>query len=343
MAPDNTSAPRKVREDTMEAQPDATGGTVSGSGSLDPTDQDIVLLGDLTAHNSKKDAETNMLGELLKLGTIMDFGQDFHGGRSRERKKPQELLNLEKAKEKEMEERERQKQRLEEKRKQREAQKAAREAVEDERARASERPAEDEEEKPTARAEKRKMSQVKCSVGASSSSAAAPQPPQPQQRSRPPRKEAVEEKRDEEKKDEKKEQRRETEEQKLLVMERMQPLQQLLMLGFLPEEADLTTWSDFGTLTNGALEIRSSRVRKIIGGYALGRGLFACRDFAQNELITVYGGELITSDEAKVRKDDGQRQSKRYLMRISDSDFLVDGWQYAAGISDDPGANTRTA
>ena len=26
-------------------------------------------------------------------------------------------------------------------------------------------------------------------------------------------------------------------------------------------------------------------------------------------------------------------------MRISDSDFLVDGWQYAAGISERPGAD----
>ena len=35
----------------------------------------------------------------------------------------------------------------------------------------------------------------------------------------------------------------------------------LLMLGFLPEEADLTVWSDFGTLTNGMLEIRESTLQ----------------------------------------------------------------------------------
>ena len=93
------------------------------------------------------------------------------------------------------------------------------------------------------------------------------------------------------------------------------------MLGFLPEEADLSIWGDFGTLTNGQLEIRRSKVHRIIGSYELGRGLFACRDFAQNEIITVYGGELITSDEARLRKQDMSTQSRRYLMRISDSSF----------------------
>ena len=41
------------------------------------------------------------------------------------------------------------------------------------------------------------------------------------------------------------------------------------------------------------MEIRTSRVTKILGEYALGRGLFACRVFEANELITIYGGELV--------------------------------------------------
>ena len=131
--------------------------------------------------------------------------------------------------------------------------------------------------------------------------------------------------------------RRETVQQREQVMQQLQPLQQLLMLGFLPEEADLSVWSSYGTLQNGALEIRRSLVSKVIGEYALGRGLFARRDFAANELITVYGGELITAEEAKLRKETRESQSRRYLMRISDSDFLVDGWQYATGINDEPG------
>ena len=95
------------------------------------------------------------------------------------------------------------------------------------------------------------------------------------------------------------EQRRETVEQREAIMERLQPLQQLLMLGFLPEEADLSVWTSYGTVQNGWVEIRESRVERVLGEYAIGRGLFACRDFAMNELITVYGGELITAEEAR--------------------------------------------
>ena len=294
---------------------------------------------DAGARSNQKGGGAN---ELLKLATIMDFGQDFQGSRARERKKPQEVLELEKAKEKEKEERAKEKVRLEEKRKQREVNRAEREAADEvDRAKVA-----DEEEKAAVRAEKRRAAQAaKRAAGGGASSSAhdgddEPKLPPPQKAAKS-RKAAEEEKKEEKK--EEKSSRRETEEQKQLVMERMQPLQQMLMLGFLPEEADLNVWSEFGTLTNGQIEIRESRVRKILGGYALGRGLFACRDFAQNELITVYGGELITTDEAKSRKDSKETQSRRYLMRISDSDFLVDGWQYAANISDEPSACMQTA
>lgn len=129
-------------------------------------------------------------------------------------------------------------------------------------------------------------------------------------------------------------QRRETEEQRLQVMESLGPVQQLLMLGCVPAEADQEVWKDFATLTNGKVEVRASRVPTVLGDYSVGRGLFACVDFAQNELITIYGGELITTEEARLRKDTRDSQSRRYLMRVSDSDFLVDGWHYALGIEE---------
>ena len=116
----------------------------------------------------------------------------------------------------------------------------------------------------------------------------------------------------------------------------LESLEQLLVCGSVPEEADPAVWSNFGTLTNGQLEIRESKVKRVIGDYALGRGLFALREYAQNEIITVYGGELITREEANLRKEAHESPSRRYLMRISDTDFVVDGWQFASGISDTP-------
>ena len=96
MEAEDTDAPIQPPEadvDAPEAQPDAseaTGGAASGSS--DPMDEDAALpevfAGGAAARSSKKDADKNMFGELLKLGTIMDFGQDFHGGRSRERPSP---------------------------------------------------------------------------------------------------------------------------------------------------------------------------------------------------------------------------------------------------------------
>ena len=120
-------------------------------------------------------------------------------------------------------------------------------------------------------------------------------------------------------------------------MHGLEPVQQLLQLGILPIEADAAVWNDFGTLTNKKVEIRASKINRILGAYEVGRGLFACQDFALNEIITVYGGELITTEEARLRKENAGSQSRRYLMRISDSDFLVDGWHYASGITDAPG------
>ena len=131
-----------------------------------------------------------------------------------------------------------------------------------------------------------------------------------------------------------KQQRRETEGQRIQVMQGVEPVQQLLMLGCVPAEADQQLWSNLATLTNKKVEARASRVKRLQGDYMVGRGLFACVDFQQNELICVYGGELITTEEARIRKDIRDSQSRRYLMRISDSDFLVDGWHFALGIQE---------
>eukprot|EP00966_Prymnesium_polylepis_P269748 6231222-Prymnesium_polylepis.2 len=49
-------------------------------------------------------------------------------------------------------------------------------------------------------------------------------------------------------------------------MHGVEPVQQLLMLGFLPEEADMSVWADFGTLTN-------KKVRARCAAWARSRGL----------------------------------------------------------------------
>eukprot|EP00966_Prymnesium_polylepis_P269747 6231222-Prymnesium_polylepis.1 len=56
-------------------------------------------------------------------------------------------------------------------------------------------------------------------------------------------------------------------------------------------------------------------------------------------VIAAYtcGGHLNASLRlGSKRKKTKDLQSRRYLMRISDSDFLVDGWHYASGIGEKP-------
>ena len=305
--------------------------------------------------------------ELLKLSTVMDFGQDGHlsHSRFRERKKPEEPKDKEgeggkkgeggdersasqKAQRKAELEREKAERAEAKAAKAAEAAKAAAKA-EKEREKERERKEREREKKEREKEEARKREEAAQEQHRKELEEARIAREQEREQLHKERLAKLEEKmaaqreaeeKEKRKAEEEKEkrrklaERRETESQKQQVMERLAPCQQLLMLGFLPEEADLSVWSEFGTLANGQLEIRRSMVHRIIGSYELGRGLFACRDFAQNEIITVYGGELITSDEARSRKEDMSTQSRRYLMRISDSDFLVDGWQFAEGISD---------
>ena len=86
------------------------------------------------------------------------------------------------------------------------------------------------------------------------------------QPSKPPS--SRERERDKSERRQKPESRRASEDQRRAVMHGLEPVQQLLMLGFLPEEADLSVWEDFGTLTNGKVPAPhrlSERVREAPG------------------------------------------------------------------------------
>jgi hypothetical protein len=106
-----------------------------------------------------------------------------------------------------------------------------------------------------------------------------------------------------------------------------------LMYGILPSYAG-TEWEECGTLGNGKLEIRASVVAETTNcsgeGARPGRGLFARTDFQTGCIISVYGGEPIHIMEAEQRRG---TISHSYMLRVSDSDFVIDGSQFASGIS----------
>lgn len=112
------------------------------------------------------------------------------------------------------------------------------------------------------------------------------------------------------------------------------PLRTLLQLGHLSAGVD-ARFAAYGTLTNGGVAIRESRTLELFGT-KLGRGLYAGRDFAKDEPITLYGGEVINITAGEARKRD---HCASYVLRISDSDMLVDGMQFARGITDKPDEN----
>lgn len=105
-----------------------------------------------------------------------------------------------------------------------------------------------------------------------------------------------------------------------------------LMYGIVPSYAS-TDWEDCGTLGNGKLVIRASSVEGALefsdGGVTPGRGLFANTDFRAGCIISVYGGQPIYIKEAVKRK---ATISQLYMLRLSDTDFVIDGWQFASGI-----------
>lgn len=92
-------------------------------------------------------------------------------------------------------------------------------------------------------------------------------------------------------------------------------------------------WENCGTIANGKVEIRRSRVASVTDHDTPGRGLFAKADFATGDIITVYGGEPIDIDVATTQKS---TVAHRFMLRISDSDFVVDGSQFANGIARTP-------
>jgi hypothetical protein len=96
----------------------------------------------------------------------------------------------------------------------------------------------------------------------------------------------------------------------------------LKMLEFKPGK----TWSSWGTLLNRKVEARVSE----IGGRE-GRGLFAGVRFKRGEVITLYGGELLTAQKAKEITDHS------YMLRISDSLYCIDGSQFANRITEREG------
>ena len=97
-------------------------------------------------------------------------------------------------------------------------------------------------------------------------------------------------------------------------------------------------WGDCGTLANGKVEIRRSRVAQVTDRDTPGRGLFANADFTTGDTITVYGGQPIDLDVATRHKS---TVAHRFMLRISDSDFVVDGSQYANGITRTPSPGGR--
>ena len=90
----------------------------------------------------------------------------------------------------------------------------------------------------------------------------------------------------------------------------------LLILGFVPPDKIINC----GTLRNGGVVIKQSTVE------GADRGLFAGRAFAKGEAITVFGGQLRHMSEK-------ERCDPIYTIRLSGSDFLVDGYSYAEGIA----------
>ena len=106
-------------------------------------------------------------------------------------------------------------------------------------------------------------------------------------------------------------------------------------LGFqVSARSPMRHWQEWGTLCNRKVEVRNSEV-----GEDAGRGLFAGangRGFTKNQVITLYGGRLLT------RKQMEETEDHSYMMRVTNSGqgkqsktvMFVDGKQFAAGLSD---------
>ena len=127
--------------------------------------------------------------------------------------------------------------------------------------------------------------------------------------------------------------RRQSSEHRRIILE---PLKLLLELGFDQTEleeprnskrqrkgaAAPPIWKDWGTLCNRKVVVKDSRLPNA------GRGLFAAVPFRKGQLITIYGGKLMTAKEAA-------SVESSYLLRISGEGgrqecfYVVDGAHFA--------------
>ena len=103
----------------------------------------------------------------------------------------------------------------------------------------------------------------------------------------------------------------------------------LLMRG-VPPTHKREAFAKHGTLANGKVHIRRSTLTQVTQHEGLpGRGLFANTNFHAGDIITLYGGEPIPVHTARLRKT---TELNRFLLRISDSDYVVDGGHFAHTI-----------
>ena len=87
-------------------------------------------------------------------------------------------------------------------------------------------------------------------------------------------------------------------------------------------------WAGWGTLLNRKVEAKISNV-----GGKEGRGLYAGEQgFEKNQVITVYGGELLSYEKAKRRND------QCYIMKVKGSLFCIDGKDFAERVTHREGA-----
>ena len=102
-----------------------------------------------------------------------------------------------------------------------------------------------------------------------------------------------------------------------------------------PATAPGRGWTDWGNILNRKVVVRKSELP------GAGRGLFAGITFKPNDVITLYGGGLLT--ERQAREKESEPGGHDYMLRISAKDgsalAFVDGHQFADGLSREPDAD----
>ena len=103
-----------------------------------------------------------------------------------------------------------------------------------------------------------------------------------------------------------------------------------------PATAPGRGWTDWGNILNRKVVVRKSELP------GAGRGLFAGITFKPNDVITLYGGALLT--ERQAREKESEPGGHDYMLRISAKDgsalAFVDGRQFSVeGLSQEPDAD----